>query len=71
MAVAGPEGLEELATALARAGLIEVFVDDQGKEVYIPTAEGFRVGTMLAMAQRDDAEAVLESLLGAPETRSA
>ena len=37
--------------------------DDHGRETYRPTAEGIVVGRMLAMAECEDADKVLEGLL--------
>jgi hypothetical protein len=51
---------------LERAGLVEVRTDEQGHEAYALTADGVRVGNMLAMVEGDDAATVLEGLLGNP-----
>ena len=46
-------------------GLLEVHTDEQGREGYRLTEDGIRVGNMLAMADSEDADSVLEVLLGA------
>jgi DNA-binding PadR family transcriptional regulator len=48
---------------LEDAGLVEVYLDDQGRETYRLTDEGIRVGHMLAMVEGADADKVLEALL--------
>jgi hypothetical protein len=58
----------EMAQLLAmaeEAGLVEVFVDDDGREAYQITDDGFRVGHIPPMGGESDADAVLEALLGA------
>jgi hypothetical protein len=47
------------------AGLVEVFVDDDGREAYRLTDDGVRVGHIVAMGGESDADAILEALLGA------
>ena len=58
--------MAQLVAMLEDAGLLEVDTDEQGREAYWLTEEGVRVGHMLAMVEREDAEAVLEALLGEP-----
>ena len=41
--------MAQLVAMLQERGLIEVYTDDQGRETYRLTAEGVRVGNMLAM----------------------
>ena len=49
---------------LEKAGLVEVTTDEQGREVWTLTAEGERVGNMLAMvADEDQRLTVLTGLL--------
>jgi hypothetical protein len=55
---------EAMAAELERVGLIEVRVVG-GRVRYRTTPEGERLHRMLAMADRDDAEAVLAALLDA------
>jgi hypothetical protein len=56
--------MAQLVALLEERGLIEVYVDDEGREAYRLTEEGVRVGHMLALVQGEDAEAVREALLG-------
>jgi hypothetical protein len=58
------------AAMLEERGLIEVYVDEEGREAYRLTVEGVRVGNMLAMVRGEDADAVLEALLDGPSIGS-
>ena len=55
--------LAQLVAMLEGAGLVEVYVDDEGREVYRLTDEGVRVGHLLAMGREADGDAVLQGLL--------
>jgi DNA-binding PadR family transcriptional regulator len=55
--------MAQLVAMLEDAGLVEVYVDDQGRETYRLTEDGVRVGHMLAMVEGEDADKVLEALL--------
>lgn len=57
--------MAQLVAMLRDAGLLEVFVDDDGHEAYRLTDDGVRVGHMLAMGGEADADAALEALLRA------
>jgi hypothetical protein len=57
--------MAQLVEVLEARGLIEVYVGDDGREVYRLTEEGVRLGNMLAMVEGDDADLVLRSLLSA------
>jgi hypothetical protein len=51
--------MAQLVAMLEDAGLVEVYTDDQGREVYRLTEDGVRVGHMLAMVEGEDADTVL------------
>jgi hypothetical protein len=55
--------MAQLVALLEERDLVEVYLDDEGREAYRLTEEGVRVGNMLAMVEGEDAEAVLEALL--------
>jgi hypothetical protein len=61
------DDLDALAADLERAGLLMTGTDAEGSPTYTLTADGARLGTMLAMGQTEDADAVMEALLGAAE----
>jgi DNA-binding PadR family transcriptional regulator len=52
-----------LVGILEERGLVEVYVDEEGRETYRLTDEGVRLGNMLAMVDGEDAASVLEALL--------
>ena len=55
---------DAIVAELEKAGLVTVGTDEQGREVWTLTAEGERVGTMLAMvADEDERLTVLTGLL--------
>jgi hypothetical protein len=55
---------DAIVAELEKAGLVEVTTDEQGREVWTLTAEGERVGNMLAMvADEDQRMTVLTDLL--------
>jgi hypothetical protein len=55
---------DAIVAELEQAGLVEVTTDEQGREVWTLTAEGERVGNMLAMvADEDQRLTVLSGLL--------
>jgi len=56
--------LDDLLGQLARAGLTEVYVDEDGAQAVRLTAEGQRVATMLAMAGDEEGE-IIGALLDA------
>ena len=55
--------MAQFVAMLEDAGLVEVYLNDEGQEAYRLTGEGVRVGTMPAMVEGEDAEVVLEALL--------
>jgi hypothetical protein len=55
--------IAQLVGLLEERGLVEVYVNDEGREAYRLTDEGVRVGDMLAMVEGEDARALLEALL--------
>jgi DNA-binding PadR family transcriptional regulator len=55
--------MAQLVALLEERGLVEVYVNDDGQEVYRLTDEGVRVGNMLAMVEDEDADQVLRALL--------
>jgi hypothetical protein len=54
---------EPLAALLERAGLVEAHTAEDGRVVYRHTAQGDRIWRMLAMSDREHAQAVLDDLL--------
>lgn len=54
---------DAIVAELEKAGLIEVYINEEGKEAYRLTEQGERVGTALAMAGDDGAAMVLDALL--------
>jgi hypothetical protein len=64
-----PSDLEmaQFVALLEARGLLEVYTDDRGQEAYRLTADGIRVGNMLAMVEGEDADLVLDALLSLPD----
>ena len=59
--------MAQLVALLEERGLVEVYLDDDGQASYRLTAEGVRVGNMLAMVEGDDIDAVATALLAPGE----
>jgi hypothetical protein len=63
----GPDDDAELAAILEQvetAGLVEQFVDEQGRPAMRLTPEGVRVGRQLSMLGEDGQDALKAALLG-------
>jgi hypothetical protein len=55
--------MAQLVAMLQDTGLVEVFMDDEGREAYRLTPEGVRVGHLLAVGDAADTDEVLAALL--------
>ena len=64
--------LTAFASLLERAGLLEIAMDEEGREGYRLTADGRCVNRMLAMVNGRDADEMLDALLvsGTPTLHS-
>jgi hypothetical protein len=57
--------MAQLVALLEERGLVEVYLDEQGRDTNRLTEEGVGVGHMLAMVEGEEANAVLTALLRA------
>ena len=59
---------DAIVAMLSEAGLIEVYVNDEGREAYRLTPKGAQLGRAMALSGEDaDAEAMLDALLDSRE----
>ncbi len=56
--------LDQMVAELTEAGLVETYVDEDGKDAMRLTPEGEKVARQLAMSDDDDRDALLLALLG-------
>jgi DNA-binding MarR family transcriptional regulator len=60
---------DAIVAELEKAGLVETFINDEGKVAYRLTPKGAQLGRSMALAGDKDTAVVLDALLDANEAR--
>jgi DNA-binding MarR family transcriptional regulator len=59
--------LDAMLDVLEQAGLVESYIDEEGKDAMRLTVEGAKVARQMALSSEDDQEALLAALVEAAE----